>query len=135
MKATLEKPGITASCSRPRASHDNPFPEALFRTCKYRPDWPTGGFATKADAQRGVQGFATRYNAEPLHSKVRFVTPNMRHSGPEGAILAKRASLHANARAENPAGWPRKVRNRQPIGAVRLNPERDQTVSEMRDAA
>ena len=84
MKAALEKPGITASCSRPRASNDNPFSEALFRTCKYRPDWPTGGFATTADAQKWVQGFATWYNAEHLHSKVRFVTPNMRHSGQEG---------------------------------------------------
>ena len=29
MKVTMEKLGITASCSRPRASHDNPFSEAL----------------------------------------------------------------------------------------------------------
>ena len=34
-----------------RHGNDNPFSEALFRTCKYRPDWPTKGFATKADAQ------------------------------------------------------------------------------------
>ena len=39
MKVTLEKLGIIASCSRPRVSNDNPFSEALFRTCKYRPDW------------------------------------------------------------------------------------------------
>ena len=51
MKMTMEKLGITASYSRPRVSNDNPFSEALFRTCKYRPDWPTKGFATKADAQ------------------------------------------------------------------------------------
>jgi hypothetical protein len=25
--------------------------EALFQTCKYRPDWPTKGFTTKTDAQ------------------------------------------------------------------------------------
>ena len=51
MKTTMEKLGITASYSRPRVSNDNPFSEALFRTCKYRPDWPSKGFATKADAQ------------------------------------------------------------------------------------
>ncbi len=51
MKATLEKLSIIASCSRPRVSNDNPFSEALFRTCKYRPDWPSTGFATKAEAQ------------------------------------------------------------------------------------
>jgi len=26
-------------------SDDNPFSEAIFRTCKYRPDYPAGGFA------------------------------------------------------------------------------------------
>jgi len=51
MKVTLEKLGITASYSRPRVSNDNPFSEALFRTCKYRPNWPNKGFATKAEAQ------------------------------------------------------------------------------------
>ena len=50
MKVTMEKLGITASYSRPRVSNDNPFSEALFRTCKYRPEWPTKGFATKAGA-------------------------------------------------------------------------------------
>ena len=51
MKVTMEKLGITASYSRPRVSNDNPFSEALFRTCKYRPNWPTKGFAARADAQ------------------------------------------------------------------------------------
>ena len=43
--------GITASCSSPRVSNDNPHRRgALFRTCKYRPNWPSNAFATKADA-------------------------------------------------------------------------------------
>jgi hypothetical protein len=46
MKATLERLGVIASYSRPRVSDDNPFSEALFRTCKYRPDWPASGFAS-----------------------------------------------------------------------------------------
>ena len=29
MRVTMEKPGITASCSRPRVSNDNPFSEAV----------------------------------------------------------------------------------------------------------
>jgi putative transposase len=52
MKVTMEKLGITASYSRPRVSNDNPFSEALFRTCKYRPDWPTKGFATKESTKK-----------------------------------------------------------------------------------
>ena len=74
MKVTMEKLGITASYSRPRVSNDNPFSEALFRTCKYRPDWPTKGFATKADAQAWVKSFASWYNGTHLHSAIRFVT-------------------------------------------------------------
>jgi putative transposase len=58
MKVTLEKLGILASYSRPRVSNDNPFSEALFRTCKYRPDWPNKGFATKADAQAWVKSLS-----------------------------------------------------------------------------
>jgi putative transposase len=38
MRTTMEKLGIIASYSRPRASNENPFSEALFRTSKYRPD-------------------------------------------------------------------------------------------------
>ncbi len=54
MKTTLKKLGITASYSRPRVNNDDPSSEALFRTCKYRPDGPTKGFATRADAQAWV---------------------------------------------------------------------------------
>jgi len=78
MKVTMEKLGITASYSRPRVSNDNPFSEALFRTCKYRPDWPNKGFATKADAQAWVKSFASWYNGQHLHSAIRFVTPDAR---------------------------------------------------------
>jgi putative transposase len=93
MKVTLEKLGIIASYSRPRVSNDNPFSEALFRTCKYRPDWPAKGFATRTDAQAWVQSFANWYNGEHLHSAIRFVTPNMRHGGQERAALQNRAIL------------------------------------------
>lgn len=94
MEATMEKLGITASWSRPRLSNYNPFLEALFRTCKYRPNWPNKGFATKADAQAWVKSFASWYNSEHLHSAIRFVTPEARHAGHDHATsLANRASL------------------------------------------
>lgn len=135
MKVTMEKLGITASYSRPRVSNDNPFSEALFRTCKYRPSWPTKGFATKADAQAWVKSFASWYNGEHLHSAIRFVTPDARHAGRDSATLASRASLYANARAKNPERWSGKTRNWQPTGSVWLNPERETGVPEIRDAA
>ena len=135
MKATMEKLGITASYSRPRASHDNPFSEALFRTCKYRPDWPTKGFATRADAQAWVKSCPSWYNGQHLHSRVRFVTPNARHYGRDHATLANRASLYAKARAQNPERWSDKTRNWQPAGPVWLNPENEISAPEIRDAA
>lgn len=49
MKAKLEELGVTRSHSRPRVSNDNPFSEALFRTLKYRPEWPTMGFKSLSE--------------------------------------------------------------------------------------
>ena len=135
MKTTLEKLGIIASYSRPRVSNDNPFSEALFRTCKYRPNWPAKGFATKAEAQVWVKSFAGWYNGEHLHSGIRFVTPDERHAGHDRATLDSRASLYANAKAQNPERWSGKTRNWQPAGPVWLNPETDMSVPEIRDAA
>ena len=135
MKTTMEKLGITASYSRPRVSNDNPFSEALFRTCKYRPNWPAKGFATKADAQAWVKSFANWYNGEHLHSGIRFVTPDARHAGHDRATLASRASLYANAKARNPERWSGKTRNWQPAGPVWLNPENEISAPEIRDAA
>jgi putative transposase len=135
MKVTMEKLGITASYSRPRVSNDNPFSEALFRTCKYRPDWPTKGFAARTDAQAWVKSFASWYNGEHLHSAIRFVTPNERHAGQDSATLANRAILYANACAQKPERWSGKIRNWQPAGPVWLNPENEISAPEIRDAA
>lgn len=37
---TLYQLGITPSRSRPKVSNDNPYAESIFRTYKYRPDYP-----------------------------------------------------------------------------------------------
>ena len=47
MKVTMERLGVTASYSRPRVSNDNPFSEALFRTCKYQPGLADHGVCHK----------------------------------------------------------------------------------------
>lgn len=135
LKTTLEKLGVIASYSRPRVSNDNPFSEALFRTCKYRPDWPRGGFASIDNARAWVKTFADWYNDEHLHSAIRFVTPNSRHAGQDRETLANRTALYANARASKPERWSGKARNWSPIGAVWLNPERDERGLETRAVA
>ena len=75
MLATLEKLGIMPSFSRPRVSNDNPFAESLFRTCKYRPNYPRRPFETVVQAQEWVQQSVQWYNHQHKHSGLKFVTP------------------------------------------------------------
>ena len=62
MKVTMERPGVTASFSRPRVSNGNALAEALFRTCKYVPNRPSRSFATIDEARTWVQGFVRWHN-------------------------------------------------------------------------
>lgn len=89
MLATLQRLGVVPSFSRPGVSNDNPFSEALFRTMKYRPEYPSQPFSSEQEAQRWVDAFVHWYNAGHLHSELRFVTPDDRHYGREAAILQK----------------------------------------------
>lgn len=123
MKVTMERLGVIASFSRPRVSNDNPFSEALFRTCKYTPRWPTRGFATIDEARAWTQSFVRWYNLEHRHSAIRFVTPDQRHRGEDRALLAERHRVYQLARAAHPERWSGKTRNWQPTGSVWLNPE------------
>jgi transposase InsO family protein len=97
MLATLQRLGVVPSFSRPHVSDDNPFSEALFRTLKYCPQYPTGGFATIEAARTWVSEFVTWYNTVHLHSGIRFVTPDDRHFGRESAILATRKETYEAA--------------------------------------
>jgi putative transposase len=135
LKVTLDHLGVTASYSRPRVSNDNPFSEALFRTCKYRPEWPSKGFSGIEAARDWVKRFATWYNRDHLHSGIRFVAPNTRHAGQDQTVLAQRACLWAKARAARPERWSGQPRNWAPVADVWLNPERATGALKIRDAA
>ncbi|WP_171060968.1 integrase core domain-containing protein [Poseidonocella sp. HB161398] len=124
MKVTMDRLGITASFRRPRVSNDNAFSEALFRTCKYRPGWPPRGFASIGAARTWVQRFVAWYNREHRHSAIRFVTPEQRHRGEEGALLERRRQVYELAWAARPERWSGSTRCWAPIGAVWPNPER-----------
>jgi transposase InsO family protein len=124
MLATLERLGVVASFSRPRVSDDNPYSEALFRTMKYRPDYPTRPFANVEETTAWVVGFVTWYNTEHRHSAIRFVTPDERHFGREAAILKNRERVYERARRRRPERWTGATRNWKPIGDVHLNPEK-----------
>ena len=91
--------GIAPSHSRPRVSDDNAYAEALFRTAKYRPDFPAAGFADLAEARAWAAAFVHWYNHEHRHSGLRYVTPAQRHAGEDRSVLAVR---HAPGRPPRP---------------------------------
>ena len=122
MLATLQRLGVIASFSRPRVSDDNAYSEALFRTLKYRPGYPTKPFASLEEADAWVAGFVHWYNTDHLHSGVSFVRPADRHAGRDVEILAKRHRVYAQARARRPDRWSGNVRDWSRVETVHLNP-------------
>jgi transposase InsO family protein len=125
MLAMLESLGVAASFSRPRTSNDNPFSETLFRTMKYRPEYPSRPFASRLEAQAWVDAFVHWYNHVHLHSAIRFVTPADRHAGRDDAILENRRRLYASARRKHPERWTGATRDWSAIPTVTLNPQRE----------
>jgi transposase InsO family protein len=123
--AMLHWLGIEPSYSRPRVSDDNAFAEALFRTAKYRPEFPLKGFADLDSARQWAMRFVHWYNHEHRHSGIRYVTPAQRHAGQDGPVLIARHAVYQDARQRNPQRWSGSTRNWTPAGAVTLNPERD----------
>jgi transposase InsO family protein len=124
MKAKLEELGVMSSYSRPRVSNDNPYSEALFRTLKYRAEWPTSGFSSLNEARDWVQNFVDWYNFKHKHSKINFVTPAERHAGKDEVILSERKKVLEAAKQKNPKRWSGSVRDCNPAGVVMLNPDK-----------
>lgn len=136
MRAKAYELGVTTSYNRPRVSNDNPFAESLFRTCKYRPDWPSSGFKTLNEARVWVLTFTRWYNEEHKHSKLRFVTPNQRHNGEDEVILMARKRHLEQARKANPNRWgSRELRNCEPVGPTTLNPDKSEKDIQQKQAA
>ncbi len=135
MLATLQQLGIIPSFSRPSVSNDNPYSESLFRTLKYRPEYPEKPFLDIGSARTWVNGFAAWYNDEHLHSAIKFVTPNQRHRGEDSKILAERHEVYLKARSAHPERWSGDVKNWQPVKEVYLNPEKKEVENEVNQAA
>ena len=127
--AMLQWLGVKPSYSRPRVSDDNAYAESLFRTAKYRPEFPAKGFASLDDARAWAAEFVRWYNVDHRHSGIRYVSPQQRHCGDDQAILAARHELYTQARQRNPARWSGNTRGWSHIEVVTLNPERDSVVS------
>lgn len=118
--AKLQELGIDASYSRPGVSDDNAFAESLFRTFKYRPDYP-GVFESVDAARAWALGFERWYNHEHKHRNLKFVSPAQRHCGADRAIFTARSALYEQARAKHPARWSRNTRDWSLAEQVWLN--------------
>ena len=125
MLATLQHLGIVPSFTRPRVCDDNPFSEALFRTLKYRPEYPDGPFEDLDAARRWVGDFVRWYNYEHQHSGIRFVRPIDRHERRDEAILEARKAVYKAAKARRPERWGgRDTRNWEPPKRVAVRARR-----------
>lgn len=124
---TLYSLGITPSRSRPRVSNDNPYAESIFRTCKYRPSYPAGGFGDLTQARTWVLAFVQWYNYEHRHSGLNFLTPYQRHNGLSQDILEQRRQIYEQAKASHPERWSGGIRDWTLDEEVWLNPERINT--------
>jgi hypothetical protein len=110
LESRLEELGVLRSFSRPRVSNDNPYSESLFRTVKYRPDYPRKPFSSKDQACQWVAAFVAWYNHQHRHSGIKFVTPQQRHGGQAVEICRHRAVVYEQARGRNPRRWSRSTR-------------------------
>jgi putative transposase len=124
MLATLQKLGVLPSFSRPSVSNDNPYSEALFKTLKYRPAYPSKPFETLQEAREWVLAFQRWYNQEHKHSALNFLTPDQRHCGEDRAIIARRKIVYETAKTRHPERWAGEIRNWDLPGTVWLNPTR-----------
>ena len=128
MLATLQTLGIMPSFSRPAVSNDNPYSESIFKTLKYRPEYPAQPFGDLAEARQWVAGFVDWYNFEHRHSAIQFVTPAQRHAGLDTAILTHRKAVYEAAKARHPERWSRETRNWKPVQVVYLNPDKSNNI-------
>jgi len=87
-------------------SNDNPYPEAQFKTLKYRPGSPAR-FASIEDARAHCQGFFRWYNDEHRHGGLGLHTAAGVHHGHAGTTRAARARVLTAAYLHHPERFVR----------------------------
>jgi transposase InsO family protein len=68
LESRLEELGVLRSFSRPRVSNDNPYSESLFRTAKYRPDYPSNATAVRPSRSVVTGLSSTNRHAKGIHA-------------------------------------------------------------------
>jgi putative transposase len=126
--------GITQSHSRPHISDDNPYSEALFKTCKYDPTFPEF-FGSVEDGRSFCGPLFDWYNRHHHHTGLALLTPEDVHRGRVAQVLEVRDHALAAAYAAHPnrfvlrppvaqrppeAAWINPPNNQQLLSAVAL---------------
>lgn len=103
--------GIQSSYSRPRVSNDNPYSEAIFRTLKYRPEFPHSEFESLEDVGEWTVEFVKWYNLDHQQSGINFVTPDQWHRGAYIKVLEHRKEVYKKARQGHPKRWSGSIKD------------------------
>ena len=118
LEVLLEELGVLRSFSRPRVSNDNPYSASLFRTVKYRPNYPNRPFSSKEEACQWVSSFVDWYNHQH------------RRCGEAIEICRQRSRVYELAHIANPrrrTGAPRCWRQPE---VVWINPPADDFITQ-----
>lgn len=122
--------GVTKTHSRPYTSNDNPYSEAMFRTAKYRPEFPDR-FGSVEDVLGFGRVFFPWYNREHRHSGIGYLTPEMVHYGAAPEVLERRAQALEAAYARHPERFKGKMPTPPPLPTeVWINPPSSTNVAE-----
>ena len=105
LEVRLEELDMLRSFSRSRVSNDNPYSESLFRTIKYRPDYPRMPFTSKEKACMWVVDFVNWFNNRYRHSGIKLVMPDQRHNGEAVEICEHSGRVYGQAGELHPKRW------------------------------
>lgn len=84
--------GVTKTHSRPHVSNDNPYSESVFKTLKYRPDFPEL-FGCLEHAREFCKDFFSWYNISHRHSGIAMLTPENVHYNNIDEVVSKRQKV------------------------------------------
>ena len=118
--------GVELSFSRPSVSNDNPYSEALFKTCKYTLEFPER-FDDFGEAQAYCEWFFAMYNTEHRHSGIGYHTPTNVHFRQTGPVTARRRGLLDKAYRRHPGRYEHRPRPPRLPGRAHINQPITQT--------
>jgi putative transposase len=79
--------------------------EALFRTAKYRTEFPIKGFADLDTGRQWAMRFVQWYNHEHRHSGIRYVTRHSDLPGRMALCSSPGRAVYQDARQRSPQRW------------------------------